>query len=60
MGLGRILIRMELSIRENGWMICSTGMGLRHGLMDQSMKEFTAKERNMAKELMFGLTAPSI
>ena len=60
MGLELILIRMERSIRESGWMICSTGMGLKLGLMDRNMKEFTVKERNMAKELMFGLTAPSI
>ena len=51
------LIRMEPLMKANGRMIFRTVKVSRSGVMDQSMKDFTKKERNMEWEHTNGMTA---
>ena len=43
-------------MRVIGKMTCSMDKELRHGLMDQCMKVFIKKEKNMGEELIPGVT----
>lgn len=51
------LIRMEPLMKANGRMIFRTEKASRNGVTDQSMKDFTKKERNTEWEHTNGMTA---
>lgn len=48
---------MVLDMKETGKMICSMGLGRKSGLMDQSTRENTKKERSTEEESINGQMA---